>query len=49
MTSTCGVVGYHIRLTRERSPVRTRVSAYFYQINYKASKSSSLLEERMAI
>ena len=29
MNSTCGVVGYHVRFTRERSSVRTRVSAFF--------------------
>jgi hypothetical protein len=26
---TCGVVGYHVRLTRERSPVRARAVAFF--------------------
>lgn len=29
MNSTCGVVGYHVRLTRERSPVRARAVAFF--------------------
>ena len=28
LTGNCGVVGYHVRLTRERSPVRTRVVAF---------------------
>jgi hypothetical protein len=27
--SFCGVVGYHIRLTRERSSDRTRADAFF--------------------
>ena len=25
----CGVVGYHVRFTRERPPVRTRAVAFF--------------------
>ena len=29
MKSTCGVVGYHVRFTRERPPVRTRAVAFF--------------------
>jgi hypothetical protein len=35
--SFCGVVGYHIRLTRERSSDRTRADAFFipYDIRYK--------------
>lgn len=32
--SNCGVVGYHIRLTRERSPVRTRAVAFLSEIDY---------------
>ena len=29
LKGTRGVVGYHIRLTRERSPVQTRPNAFF--------------------
>jgi hypothetical protein len=30
-----GVVGYHVRLTRERSPVRARVVAFLWKTGIK--------------
>ena len=28
----CGVVGYHVRLTRGRAPVRSRTDVLFYKM-----------------
>ena len=30
MNRICGVVGYHVRFTRGRSPVRTRTDVSFF-------------------
>ena len=42
MNSTCGVVGYHVRFTRERSPVRTRAVAFFEKNKPYQGKQKSL-------
>ena len=54
LKGNCGVVGYHVRFTRERPPVRTRAVAFLFLSTYlliiKIYRKSLLLllhQERM--